>query len=142
MRLPVAVDPVKVTTSTSALVVSAAPTAASVELITLITPAGKISAANSASFSDTTVVAGTPEYMAPEQRAASATADHRSDIYSLGVVLYELLTGHKPFEAEAPTAVILKILKDDPTPIEKWTPGLPPQLAAFLTLAAQYLQVP
>ena len=59
---------------------------------------------------------GSPGYMAPERYTGAAT-DHRVDLFSCGVLLYELLTGHKPFEGDAPTAVILKILKDDPTPI-------------------------
>ncbi len=68
-------------------------------------------------------VLGSASYMSPEQVSGSDSVDGRADLFSTGVMLYELLTGHKPFEADAPTAVILKILKDDPTPIEKWTPG-------------------
>lgn len=80
-------------------------------------------------------VLGSASYMSPEQVGGSDSVDGRADVFSTGVMLYELLTGHKPFEAEAPTAVILKILKDDPTPIEKWTPGLPPQLVAAVMKA-------
>lgn len=80
-------------------------------------------------------VLGSASYMSPEQVGGSDSVDGRADIFSTGVMLYELLTGHKPFEAEAPTAVILKILKDDPTPIETHVQGLPPQLVSAVMRA-------
>ena len=61
---------------------------------------------------------GTPEYMAPEQ-AEGKSIDERADIYSLGVVLYELVTGHKPFEADTPMAVMLK-QANDPLPLPSY----------------------
>lgn len=59
-------------------------------------------------------IAGTPTYMAPEQ-AQSLTSDHRSDIYSLGVILYELVTGHTPFSGDTPMEIIKKHI-DEPLP--------------------------
>ncbi len=59
------------------------------------------------------MVVGTPSYMAPEQ-IAGAAIDHRSDLYSCGVMLFELLTGTKPFEAADPVATCMKHLKEPP----------------------------
>ena len=59
-------------------------------------------------------VIGTPEYMSPEQARGDEDIDHRTDLYSAGVVLYEMLTGHTPFKADTPSAVIHRILHEDP----------------------------
>lgn len=64
---------------------------------------------------------GTPEYCSPEQCETRAL-DGRADIYSLGVVLYETLTGRVPFEAETPFALFKKIVNERPTPIRKLNP--------------------
>ena len=59
-------------------------------------------------------ILGTPEYMSPEQARGDADIDHRTDLYSAGVVLYELLTGRVPFKADTPSAVIHQILNVEP----------------------------
>ncbi|GEM_PF-779207 len=73
------------------------------------------------SLTGTGVGIGTPEYMAPEQ-GLNVNVDHRADIYSLGVVMYELITGKKPFLADTPLAVLYKQMNDplpDPLLINK-----------------------
>jgi len=68
---------------------------------------------------------GTPEYMAPEQGLGASTIDSRADIYSLGIVLYEMITGRKPYFAETPMAVVLKQMNDPlPRPTD-FVPDLP-----------------
>ena len=80
-------------------------------------------------------VLGSASYMSPEQVGGSDSVDGRADVFSTGVLLYELLTGHKPFEAAAPTAVILKILRDPPTPMDTYVSGLPTKLVAAVMKA-------
>ena len=74
--------------------------------------------------------AGTPAYMSPEQAMGLAT-DGRTDIYSLGIVLYEMLNGDVPFDGETTMSVLLKHLNEAPPAI----PGLPPSLQAVLDRA-------
>jgi TolB-like protein/predicted Ser/Thr protein kinase len=74
---------------------------------------------------------GTVAYMSPEQ-ARGEEVDQRTDLWSFGVVLYELLTGRLPFQSEYETAVVYSILNDTPAPIGKYDPEVPPELEALV----------
>lgn len=69
--------------------------------------------------------AGTPLYIAPEQ-AGGEKVDHQTDIYSLGVIAYEMLAGRPPFEDDAPLGIIMKHITAPVPPITELVPGLPP----------------
>jgi hypothetical protein len=73
---------------------------------------------------------GSVSYMSPEQVSGNSSVDGRSDIFSTGVLLYELLAGRTPFDSEVPTATIVKILHEPPPPLNELVPGLPAQLVA------------
>ena len=78
---------------------------------------------------------GTPEYMAPEQGIGASAIDERADVYSLGIVLYELVTGRKPYIADTPMAVVLKQMTDPlPHPTD-FAPDLPESVEHILLKA-------
>src|SRR5438270_12626967 len=79
-------------------------------------------------------VIGTPEYMAPEQ-ATGEPIDHRSDVYALGVVLYEMLVGERPFVAETPIGVLLQHLQDPAPSLLDARPDLPKSVADVVARA-------
>jgi serine/threonine protein kinase len=68
---------------------------------------------------------GTPHYMSPEQAQGKSDVDHRSDLYALGVIFYELLTGQVPFGGDNIALVLTQILRDTPPPPSKHRPELP-----------------
>lgn len=76
------------------------------------------------SVTQTGSVMGTPSYMAPEQ-IMGQPVDGRSDLFSAGVLLYELLAGTKPFQGDSPTAVVYQIMNGEPVPLEKYVTGVP-----------------
>jgi serine/threonine protein kinase len=78
---------------------------------------------------------GTPEYMAPEQGIGASTIDERADVYSLGIVLYEMIAGRKPYIADTPMAVVLKQMTDPlPRPTD-FVPDLPEHVEQILLKA-------
>lgn len=77
---------------------------------------------------------GTPEYISPEQ-AQSLPVDHRTDIYGLGVIAYEMLTGEKPYQANDQFGVLVKHVSDPVPDILKANPDLPPEVDAIIKKA-------
>jgi serine/threonine protein kinase len=75
------------------------------------------------------IALGTPAYMAPEQATASPQTDHRADIYALGAMAYEMLTGSPPFSGRSPQAVLAAHVVEDAPPVELRRPAVPPMLA-------------
>jgi serine/threonine protein kinase len=77
------------------------------------------------------VVMGTPNYMSPEQ-VLGEKVDVRSDVFAMGAVFYELLSNHKPFEAESMHGVLFQVVHKEPQDIRKWVPDLSPVLIQML----------
>jgi WD40 repeat protein/serine/threonine protein kinase len=81
---------------------------------------------------------GTPEYMAPEQAEGNIVAiDQRSDVFCLGTVLYEILTGKTPFSASKTEQVMFRIINNAPTPMGEFEPDVPPELASICLKALE-----
>jgi serine/threonine protein kinase len=78
----------------------------------------------------TGVAIGTPAYMSPEQAAGDRVIDGRSDLYSLGVVGYQMLTGELPFKASSTASMLMKHITEQPRPVSELRPEVPPDLAA------------
>jgi CheY-like chemotaxis protein len=76
-------------------------------------------------------VVGTPRYMAPEQ-LVGGDVDGRSDLYSVGVVLYECLTGRLPVDAATPATLVAKVFEERPRPVTDYAPEVPAALAAIV----------
>jgi serine/threonine protein kinase len=89
----------------------------------ILTDFGLVRFLNSNRQTATGQIAGTPAYMSPEQARGDQT-DERTDIYSLGIVLYEILAGHVPFDADTTMSVLLQQMNEPPPPIPELAPDL------------------
>ena len=77
-------------------------------------------------------IIGTPRYMSPEQCSGSGGVTTASDVYSLGIIFYELLTGAAPFNAETPLAIALRHVSEPPKPLRELLPSVPEKLEAIV----------
>lgn len=97
----------------------------------VLTDFGLARAVDDASMSQSGVIAGTPQFMSPEQ-ARGEPADYRSDLFSLGSVLYAMCAGRPPFRASSALAVLRRVSDEQPRPIRELNPNVPPELARVI----------
>jgi hypothetical protein len=97
----------------------------------------KVVEPNADALTKTASVMGTPFYMSPEQLLSSKNVDERSDIWALGVILYELLAGRPPFVGESVPEIVAQILQNAPAPLRTYRPDVPPGLEAIIARCMQ-----
>src|SRR5262249_4967834 len=93
-----------------------------------ITDFGLAKRLDTAGQTATGVAMGTPSYMAPEQAQGKKTVGPAADVYALGALLYEFLTGRPPFKAATPLDTLLQVVGDDPVPVRQVQPKVPRDL--------------
>jgi Tol biopolymer transport system component/tRNA A-37 threonylcarbamoyl transferase component Bud32 len=98
-----------------------------------------VSAAAGGRMTETGLSLGTPHYMSPEQATAEKEITGRSDIYSLGSVLYEMLTGEPPHMGNSAQQIIMKIITEDAAPVTKLRKSVPPNVAAAVARSLEKL---
>ena len=98
-----------------------------------------VSAAAGGRMTETGLSLGTPHYMSPEQATAEKEITARSDIYSLGSVLYEMLTGSPPHTGASAQQIIMKIVTEEAAPVTNVRKSVPPQVAAAVAKAVEKL---
>ncbi|MEZ6128364.1 MAG: serine/threonine-protein kinase [Planctomycetaceae bacterium] len=101
-----------------------------------ITDFGLARAIDDITVTRTGEVSGTPQYMSPEQ-ASGERVDHRSDLFSLGCVMYAMCTGHSPFRGDSLAHVIKRVTQDTPRPIAEQNPETPPWLIQIIDCLLQ-----
>jgi len=84
--------------------------------------------ASGGTLTEAGIAIGTPAFMSPEQAAGEREIDGRSDIYSLGVVAYQMVTGELPFQAPTVPGLLMKQISEEPTPVEQLRPDIPREL--------------
>jgi serine/threonine-protein kinase len=87
----------------------------------------------SGSLTRTSAVLGSAFYLSPEQLISAKTVDQRADIWALGIVLYQLLSGQVPFDGDSMPEVVARILKNQPVPLRQLRPDVPEHLAAIVS---------
>lgn len=99
-----------------------------------VTDFGIAKSASSATLTNTTTIMGSAHYFSPEQ-AKGSFIDNRTDIYSLGIVLYEMATGKLPFDGESPVTIALKHIQEEPVPPKQINLRVPESLNALILKA-------